>query len=224
MHRLALILLAMGACVADGGDEGFNIVHNLSPGNTCTLAPGGAFISGGRIEVGSPNGYVLTPEFVSRITQSEGTDAQRTIALRGARIELTNAATGAAFAGGKFTSLFAASLPPGGSSVAAFEVVPTSILDQVAVTADTRVTILAKITPYGALGGSGDELDGVEFQYPISVCSGCVAFNLGACPLPAGTMIPAGNGCNQFQDGQVGCCATATGQLLCPAITGTTAR
>jgi hypothetical protein len=225
MHRLALILLATGACVADGGDEGFDIVHNLSPGNGCTLSPGGAFISGGRIEQGSPTGYLLTPEFSSRITAPEGSDAQRTIALRGARVKLTNATTNppTPFAGGEFTALFSASLPPGGKSVAAFEVVPTSILDQVTVTADTRVTILAKVTAFGALGGSGDTIDGVEFQYPITVCQGCVAFNLGACPLAQGTMIPAGNPCNQFQDGTVGCCQTASG-LLCPAITATAAR
>jgi len=223
MHRLALILLATGACVADGGDEGFDITHNLTPATGCVLAPGGGFISSGRIEASSPNGYVLTPEFSSRITAPEGSEAQRTIALRGARVELTNATTGTAFANGKFTALFAASLPPGGKSVAAFEVVPTSILDQVSVTADTRVTILAKVTPFGALGGSGDEIDGVEFQYPVTVCQGCVAFNLGPCPLPTGTMIPPGNSCNQFQDGQVGCCQTASG-LLCPAITGTAAR
>ena len=31
MHRLALILVLASACAADGGDEGFNVVNNLSP-------------------------------------------------------------------------------------------------------------------------------------------------------------------------------------------------
>lgn len=225
MHRLALILLATTtACIANSGDEGFSIVHNLAPTAGCMVSPGGGFLSRGTIDIASPNPYLMTPEFSSRISAGEGTVAQRTIALRGARIEITVASGGQTLVNNKFTSLFAASLSPLGSTTAAFDAVPLEILDQLTITGTERIQLLAKITAYGALGGSGDEIDGVPFEYPVSVCNGCVAQNLGACPLPAGTMLTEGaNPCNAFQDGVVQCCTSASG-LICPATVATAAR
>ncbi len=61
MHRLALILVLASACAADGGDEGFNIVNNLSPGPSCTLTTGGGFLARGVVDGRSPNPYIFTP-------------------------------------------------------------------------------------------------------------------------------------------------------------------
>jgi hypothetical protein len=81
-----------------------------------------------------------------------------------------------------------------------------------------RLQLVATVTPYGALAGSGDEIDGVPFQYPISLCNGCVVANLGACPLPAGTVLPevSPNPCNIYQDGSAVCCKDALGNMICP--------
>ncbi|MEJ7604391.1 MAG: hypothetical protein WKG01_41425 [Kofleriaceae bacterium] len=165
MHRLAWILLLVSACTADTGDEGFSIIHNLAPGANCALTPGGAFLSRGTIDVKSPNPYLLTPEFTSRITAGEGSEAQRTIALRGARIEVTNATSpDQTIANNKFTSLFAASLSPLGMTTASLDVLTPEIIAQLGVTPTKRVQVVAKVTPFGALGGSGDEIDGVPFD------------------------------------------------------------
>lgn len=54
------------------------------------------------------------------------------------------------------------------------------------------------------------------FHFPISVCSGCLQNNLGACPLRT---LPAnpGNPCNPAQDSVIDCC-TVNGVLACPAL------
>src|SRR5688572_10336535 len=110
MHRLALILGLTSACVAGAGDEGFAITHNLSPGENCTVAPGGAFLAHGTIDKQSLSPYILTPEIVSFITTTDGTPAQRTVALRGAKVEVFDATGTSRVSKGKFTTLFSASL------------------------------------------------------------------------------------------------------------------
>ena len=217
MHRLGLFLLLTSACVADGGDGGFHIVHNLAPPSDCSYKPGGPFISGGLIDRQSPEPYLFTPELESRIVLSEGTSvAQKTITLRGARIEVVNAQTGATI--DKFTSLFAASLSPMGKVAVAFPIVRTESLGAVGATGTTRVQLVAKITAYGVLGGAGDEIDSVPFQYPVTVCDGCVVQNLGVCPLAPGTVVvEPKNACTTYQDNFVQCCSS-NGVLVCPAV------
>jgi len=220
MHRLALILVLTSACVANSGDEGFNIVHNLAPTGNCELTPGSAFLARGLIDKQSPNPYVLTPEFVSRISAQEGNDFQRTIALRGANVEVKNAQTNTSL--GKFKTLFAASLSPMGSTTAAFDIITTDILQSSGATGTTRVQLVARVVPFGALGGSGDNIDGVPFEYPVTVCDGCVANILGDCPLAFGTEVPEdmANPCNAFQDGVVHCCMSASGPVCPPTVAG----
>lgn len=221
MHRLALLLVLTSACVADGGDEGFNIVHNLAPTGNCEVTPGTGFLARGTIDKQSTSPYIFTPEIVSRIVAAEGsTEAQRTIVLRGAKIDVINAETGTSLK--KFTSLFAASLSPLGTTTAAFDIIPTDVLASSGASGTTRVQLLAKITPYGALGGSGDNIDGVTFEYPVTVCDGCVANVLGACPLAFGTQVPEStpNGCNQFQDGMTFCCMSDAGPICPPTVIG----
>ncbi len=220
MHRLALILALTSACVADGGDEGFQIVNNVAPGDNCSIMAGGGFVARGIIDKQSPNPYLLTPEISSQIVQGDGTTAQRTVVLRGAKVEVLNAETGTTLK--KFTSLFAASLPPMGSVTAAFDIIPVDVLAASGASGTTRVQLVAKVTPYGALGGSGDTVDGVTFEYPVTVCDACVANVIGTCPLPMGTtVVNSPNTCNLFQDGAVDCCVDASSRLVCPATVAT---
>ncbi|MDQ3340397.1 MAG: hypothetical protein M4D80_35005 [Myxococcota bacterium] len=218
MHRLALILVLTSACVAGAGDEGFGITHNLAPGDNCSIAPGGAFLARGLIDKQSPSPYLLTPEIVSFITTTDGTAAQRTIALRGAKVEVFDATGTSRVSKGKFTSLFSASLEPGGKTSVAFDIIRPDMLAAAPASGTMRAQYVAKITPFGVVGGGGDTVDGVPFEYPVTICDSCVARILGACPLPFGTAIAPSdqNACNTFQDGSVSCCMSATGPV-CPA-------
>jgi hypothetical protein len=56
------------------------------------------------------------------------------------------------------------------------------------------------------------------FNFPIRVCNGCLATDLGICPLAqAGTN--SGNACNVAQDETVDCCELGT-SLVCPPVVG----
>ena len=218
MHRLGLFLL-LTAC-ADGGDEGFHIVHNLAPPSDCTYKPGGAFVSSSEMDINSPQPFVLTPELESRISVVDGQAAsQRTIALRGARVEVENAQTGATL--GKFTTLFSGSLTPMGKVAVSFDIITPEIARMAGASGTTRVQVVAKVTAYGALGGSGDEIDSVPFFYPVTICEGCVLDIQGTCPLPFDSTVIDTRTCHEFQDGRVTCC-TNNGELVCPAVVGPT--
>ncbi|MBA3819097.1 MAG: hypothetical protein H0X17_09420 [Deltaproteobacteria bacterium] len=239
MQRLSYCVLILGlsgaaAGCADTGDEGIVIRHNLVPAAGCALNPGGMFTSRGTIELDSPNPYVLTPEIESRITATEGNFSQRTIALRGARVDVevasitvdNVAAPVPTLTNTSFTSLFSASLEPLGTTAASFDAVSATLLgelaSQVTATGNVRIQLVATAKVFGDLGGS--EIESVPFIYPITVCTDCVAISLGACPLALGTQLRAGNPCNIFQDGNVDCCLDANMNKVCPGIVATAAQ
>ncbi|MDQ3365120.1 MAG: hypothetical protein M3680_06805 [Myxococcota bacterium] len=238
MQRLSYCVLILGlsgaaAGCADTGDEGIVIRHNLVPAEGCALTPGGMFTSRGTIELDSPNPYVLTPEIESRITAAEGQFSQRTIALRGARVDVEVAsltvdnvsAPVPTLTNTSFTSLFSASLEPQGTTAASFDAVSATLLGELAskvtATGNVRIQLVATVKVYGDLGGS--EIESVPFVYPVTVCTNCVTTNLGACPLPVGTVPRGGNPCNVFQDGNVDCCLDASGNKVCPGVVETPA-
>jgi len=223
-----LSIMAVTAC-ADTGDEGFSIRHNLAPDtDACTTTPGGAFLSRGVIELNSPNPYLLTPELESRITATEGQESQRTIALRGARVEVAvesmtvdnQAAAAPTLSTPKFTSLVSGSLEPLGQVSVGFDALTPTILGELAAQApdgNVRIQVTATIQMFGNLGGGDNEIESVPFVYPITVCNGCVANVLPACPTEASAELRTGNACNVFQDGAVDCCVV-NGETVCPAV------
>ncbi len=235
MHRLILLMFVVivSGC-ADSGDEGFFIRNNIAPGEGCVITPGGAFLSRGEIALGSPDPYILTPEIESRITATDENQSQRTVALRGARIDLSVESmtvdgapqTPPPLTNAKFSSLFSASLSPLGSTTASFDVVSAAALNELRskapATGAVRIQLLAKATVYGNLGGGDDEIEGVPFYYPVTVCNDCIISVIGTCPLPVGTTPRPGNVCNQFQDGVVDCCIDASNTIICPGPVSTT--
>lgn len=250
------LALAVAGCVAESGDESFVVRNNLAvEEDSCALEPSATapFVSRGTLNLDSPIPYLLTPLIQSRITAAMGQESVRTVALRGARVDLaigpisvedaagnvtfSCAAEGAsacfteaertalATAGvTKFTSLFSAPLPPNsGLAATAFDAVSTSALREIrrkvgALPATSRLSalVVATSTIFGDLGSN--ELEGLPYVYPVSVCTGCVLANVGACAaLPMGFVARKGNPCNPYQDGIVDCC-TAGGALVCPAV------
>ncbi len=234
MHRLTLLLVVVTASAcADSGDEGFFIRNNIKAGEGCAVTPGGAFLSRGTMALGASTPYTLTPEIVSRITATQDNQNQRTVALRGARVELSvegmtvngESAAPPSLTNSKFTSLFSASLSPEGATTASFDAVSTAAINELSEKAPAgrvQIQLLAKVIVYGNLGGGDDEMEGVPFYYPITACNDCVVNVVGSCPLPFGTVPRAGNDCNVFQDGVVDCCVDADGFAICPAIVSTT--
>jgi hypothetical protein len=205
----ALTLLLVGC--ADKGDEGFFILNNTAPtGNMCTLTSdtGQPFFARGVADTNLHSGYVLTPLVASRIDFTEGRELERTIHVEGANIVLSSAgADGKLTQISAFTSLVSGSIPPLGTVNLDFVIVPPA-------STTTPAELSANITLFGTLGGG--RIDAEPFNYPVSVCTGCLTNVLGAC---GDTTVPAamnkGNPCNLGQDIVVDCC-TGTNTLQCP--------
>jgi hypothetical protein len=124
----------------------------------------------------------------------------------------------------KFRQPFSAPLPPnGGLSSAVFDLVPTAVVNEIgrkagAIPAGGRMSalVLATATIYGRLGG--DDVDGLPFDYPVTVCTDCVVNHLGPCGGVKTSFMPRpGNPCNAFQDGVIDCCSNGA-ELVCPAV------
>lgn len=248
MHRartpqlLALSLAAaLGACVADNGDEGIFITKNVVPGEGCTFSASesSAFLSHGTWSALSPVGYRFNPQMKSRISALADQEDQRTIITRGARVDIEfgdpNLAAkldlAALEANGvtKFESLFSAPIAPnGGITDAGFDLITRRLIDEIAAVEPAllsgtpfRTEIIASAVVYGHM--SGAEVTSQPFRFPVTLCNDCVVNVIGACPVAGDVEPRAGNPCNPYQDGVVDCC-TSGEDVICPAIVASTAR
>jgi hypothetical protein len=242
MRVLITSLLFAAGCVAPNGDESFVIRNNLAPqgDGTCsfTADTGAAVLSRGFIDTASSLPYQLHPLFESRINAPEGRESLRTIQVTGAEVTLeigpieiievdefgdvVNVTVDDFFDNStEFTSLFSTSLGPNqGLSTATVDIVPLSaialIRNRVGPDVFFNAQTVAVVNPFGEY--YGEEIDGTEYRYPVTVCNSCARQIVGDCeqPDPGATMLAFSNGCNPFQDGVIECCRdTVNGGLLC---------
>lgn len=232
---ILVLTVALGACVAENGDEGIFITKNVAPGEGCSFAASSTspFIAHGTFSINSPSAYQLHPQMKSRVTAAEGQTDARTVIVRGARIELSFAdpslfstseldemrSSGIT----RFETRFTAPLPPnGGLADGDVDMIQTSLLDRLIAKNPAianpggerfRAEVIASVRVFGDM--SGNEITSQEFQYPVTICNDCVTNILGACPLPAGTDPALGNACNPYQDGVVDCCSQGN-DIICP--------
>ncbi len=247
MHRVfsipavcALVAAALAGCAADNGDEGIIILSNTAPPDDNCAFDGSEsqpFLPHGTYSVFASEGYTLFPLMKSKLIATEDKVDSRTIAVEGARINLTfpdetvfSAAQQDELRSRgimRFTSLFAAPLKPnGGTSNGLFDVITPALLSELiaakgaAITGSSsfRAEVVATVVVYGDV--AGDEVVSQEFQYPITICNDCIVNVVGTCPLPAGFEPRFGNVCGVFQDGGVDCCTQGT-DIVCPAIVST---
>lgn len=233
MYRSCIALtlgLALAACAADNGGEAIFLSKNVSPGDGCSFSASASeqFTAHGTFSMFAGKGYRFYPQMVSQITATDSQTQQRTIQLRGARVDLSfsdPALSGFPSELTHFMSLFSAPLPPnGGIADGAFELIPAELARMVAsakgvsmtTTEHVKVEVIAKVVVFGDL--AGDEVVSQEFQFPVTLCNDCVTKNLGNCPLPFNTVVTnQSNVCNAFQDGTIDCCS-ANNELVCPAV------
>lgn len=238
MHRMSL-LLVFAACTVDSGDESFIIRNNLAPpsdGCAFTADLAAPILPRGQIRTDSPIPYLLDPLFESRIVAPEGKESQRTIFVKGAKVELVIGPIESIDASGtvsldtttetvKFESLFSTPIPPnGGLSAGQFDLVSLDALARINAKTNPANRIHAQIVATSTVFGDyyGDQIESAPYQYPVTACNDCVFLSAGTCPLPMGTLLRGGNVCNPFQDGVVDCCTDPTsGNLICPATVAT---
>jgi len=236
---LGLILggLILGAapagCVADTSDGGILVLKNIHPDTACvgTGIESEAALSFGRIDLLIPSSYLFFAQLKSRITALTGQEDQRTIITSGAKVDLTFSSTtlftAAELAQLKtdglthFKALFSQVIKPnGGVSDAAFEMIPSALLEQIAVKTaampNFEVEVVATFTVEGDMAGS--TVTSQAFTYPVRIGYHQAINVAGTCPLPKGFgEVRKGYSCNPFQDGVIDCCGVVGGALTCPA-------
>lgn len=232
MHRASILIslgLGLTACTAGEGDEGIFLAKNVAPSDGCSFSASAAedFIVHGTSSVFG-SGYVIYPQLVSKITATEATAQQRTIQLRGARVDIETTdpdLSGLPSEVKKFESRFSAPLlPNGGITDAAFVGIPGAFLKAVrekkGITAKVDPTayeteVIVHAVVFGDLAGS--EVTSQSWEFPVTITSRGVTNIIGMCPVAPGTDVVAPtNACSAYQDGTADCCAKADGDLACP--------
>lgn len=208
------------------------ILNNLVPFTSdgkCELAAdeGALFFSSSRVEAGGA--FMLSPllkNFAS--SESDKFITQRTFFAQGFRVELASPESdvqgvlaGLGDSVTKTSVLRSFSIAPdGGIATTYANVISATVTSAVgALLSDARpfATVVARVIPFGELGGDANE--GRPFDYPVEVSMpGSIRINVGSCAeLPDDFEAATGNPCNPFQSPAVQCCQTAGGALLCPA-------
>jgi hypothetical protein len=237
-------LVAVVGC-ADTGGQTLIVLNITAPDDECVIDPGAggaAFIPAGRIdatgvvELGSQVGYLATPAIENIADGQMGAQASnRTVILQGARVDLvigTHADGTELLSAGelealtninalRFTAPFSGAIEPDGGRVGvAFELVPPAVV--AAISGKLAVGEVALVTGsfsvFGrTVGGSSVESD--PFDFPVTVCNGCLFTHLGNCLGLPDDEYPAGGACNLFQDAAGTCCTSSAGFEVCPART-----
>lgn len=226
---------AAAACV-ESGDEPVVILQNQLPGEGCVVegSVSETYLGAGTIEVGSPTGYQFTP--VAKNFRSEELTGGFSIAfVSGVEVDLSfedptlfDAASQVELRNSGLTEFvvpYAAMIDAGGTTSFIVEILPPELLELMAETpqladADSSTVVYADVRLVGNLGG--DDFQSNTFRYPVQVCNGCLARNLGPCDQLPDVELATGGVCNPLQDFAVDCCESG-GSLLCPAVPATPA-
>jgi hypothetical protein len=216
------------------------ILRNVQPGENCLVSPETEIgLTRGVLDVTNPlpdgtlnQGYVLTP-VVSNSTiapvldqGNPGNPAGHLFYVRGAETEIRPGTSRrsqeivdrlASNGLQTRTSLLSTSIPPSGQAGLQFEVIDFEQLEIIrqAIGGDL-VQVVARVVIFGVIDGS--RIETLPFEYPITLCHGCLLVDKGQCTAIAeGEPLPAGGACNPLQDENLSCCQTPQGSVICPA-------
>jgi hypothetical protein len=232
--RIAGLVMALGGCVASGGDESILVVKAVAPpttasGGVCTFTPSDADagLVHGALDVTSGSGYQIIAQLRSRITADTGQENVRTISLRGANVDLTFPDAGALSA--QITDLqskgllhfmapISGALPPNDSLAdAPFELIPAGVAAELRGAAGfTSTVVQATFTVVGDLAGGN--VSSQAFHYSVTLGARNLIIDKGPCSMVAKSFVPRiGNLCFPGQDFVIDCCEGTTA-LVCPAV------
>lgn len=224
---LLVLLVAAGSACADN-DLTVIILHNQAPQEGCLVtgdqdAPALPF---GTLDLAGGQPYVFTPVVRSSALENPDDINDNVVFLRGADVELLAAPTQRSIdvitmlgpAETVRTHLFSANVEPGGSSGVIFILIDQQQVGNLAniIGPEESVQLVARLSVFGEIDGA--DVTSPEFDYPITVCEGCLVRTVypDCASLPDGATIAPGGVCNAFQDGIVDCCVSG-GVTQCPA-------
>jgi hypothetical protein len=208
----------MGAACTDAGGS-VVILQNAQAGGDCSGNDLSSFIGQGVIDVATDRGYIMRPVLQNQAI-SEVMGASRRAQLEGYNVDISYPGSGSCSTDSALTSfsrLVGASIEAGGTSVVAIELLPIEFLETCTVSGNNVIDIVAEVQFFGTMDGG--DLESTKFRYPVQVCSGCLAEDLGMCSeLTGSEEISGGSSCNPYQDLPVSCCTDSGGQTVCPAV------
>jgi hypothetical protein len=233
--RLTSVLLVAAAGCANNPIS-LIIEHNNAPEEGCAVkADTDQYVPEGFLDVtdiGRPLSarYLFTPGVRSGLTGSTTTPTDNVIIVEGAKVALTatnndrSKAVVTALAGmtlDKADRKTSASVDPGSPTALIFELVDSAQVAalQSILTDNESVQVIAEVRVYGNVEGT--DIESPPFNYPLTVCKGCLVEQLGDCAaLPAGFMGDGGGTCGLEQDGALQCCdsGVAGAKPVCPAV------
>ena len=234
---LPLVLLASGLAACGRVPGQFEIVNNQVPTGGCAVPVNETVYQGqGTLDVrlvrsGNESAFFVFPLIRNNLpSPSEGADTNK-IVLTSFAVDISALtappATGAVLNelesnGATYPLLhyktpWSGSIPSGGGQVsAAVAAFPVELAARMLATQELGLTpsvwMNLRIRSFGHTTTQDMESD--PFDYPISVCAGCLIANVQPCPFTAAPR-NLGNPCNVAQDYPVDCC-TAGSDLVCP--------
>jgi hypothetical protein len=241
MSRLVMLGFWAATLLGCTDNPSILILRNVRPGADCVVDPGNEEAQfRGILDVTSPLpdgtlnlGYVLTPAvsnpvLANMVSPTNPTNpTARTFFIRGAHVEvlagtgtLSSQVVAALSAAGlsNRTVRIGGSIAPGGDAGLAFEVIDleqVQVINQV-LGGTELVTVVVRVKIFGER--DDDDMESLPFEYPITVCRGCLIVDAGMCSaIDPMASLPAGGICNLLQDENLACCTLASGMAQCPA-------
>lgn len=238
---LTSVVVALGGCVADSGDESIIVMKNVHAGENCLASNSDTEVgvARGTLDLLMPSGYVFVAQLKSRIVASTTDDKdQRTIFTTGANVDITFPGS-TLFSASELAQLSASGLtrfkqpfvapitPNGGIIDVPFVAFPEELVELIAAKVDLskkyRLEALVTFTVRGKLA-NGD-VSSQPYAYAVTIGNGVVVSVLGDCSsIGSASSVRTGYACNPGQDGVVDCCITNADTLMCPAVAPTTLR
>jgi len=241
MNRLAvpLLWLTAAAVLASCTDSNTTvyILRNQVLTSGCLIPNGSGtdFVGFGELDVTEPipgtnfanPGYILAAAVQNGTTSNATLPNAHIFYAMGADVELRSNGSSASEALvtalsvrdlANRTQHFAASIPPGSTAGVGFPIIDleqTEALNQIL--GGQIVQIIARSKMFGTIDGNSITAD--PYDFPVTVCLGCLVNDLGLCSsLSKTATFSSGGECNKIQDSVLDCCTTDTGATQCPPV------
>lgn len=241
MTRLAVITSLLAVALVGGCTDNYSVIilRNIDPSDTCEVSPSTTVSRGsGFLDVtpelpdGTFNtGYILTPE-IRNPTGAPVVSATRPgnpnahiFYLRGVDVQVlagpdpnSESAVRALQAAGlaNRTILIGGSIEPNGTLGLGFPIIDAAMVQALQGAVIIPAQVVVRVVAFGKIDGT--DIESPPFDYPVTLCEGCLLADLGRCDqLSRDVEVPSGGECSPLADGALGCCTTDTG-AVCPAV------